>query len=228
MKIEVGQWYRNGAGHIVFCLAKNPYTTDYPWVMVSHNGFDTEVESYQIDGTYSSSPYLEGIEDLEDWNIVEHLPDCTGFDWVPKPKLQLREGAWYKRKDGKIVGPCAVDPDQDDYCTHFNYKWVVGSWRYRDDGTNAVESTQHLECEVPDPTPKPVYRPFANAEEFSPHRDRWIGRMTGSTPAKGYCKVVGYEDAGVWIDSRNLKTYREWFEDGRTFEDGTPFGVKVS
>jgi hypothetical protein len=53
--------------------------------MVSHNGYDTEVESYQIDGTYSSSPYLEGIEDLEDWNIVEHLPDCTGFDWVPKP-----------------------------------------------------------------------------------------------------------------------------------------------
>jgi len=149
MEIEVGQWYRNGAGHIVFCLAKNPYTTDYPWVMISHNGYDTEVESYQIDGTYSSSPYLEGIEDIEDWNIVEHLPDCTGFDWVPKP----------------------------------------------------------------------VYRPFANAAEFAPHRDRWL--LSGSERLK----VIWYSD--VSLCSTKFWCWKEAFHKF-TFEDGTPFGVRVS
>jgi hypothetical protein len=212
MEIEAGQWYRNGAGHIVFCLAKNPYTTDYPWVMISHNGYDTEVESYQIDGTYSSSPYLEGIEDLEDWNIVEHLPDCTGFDWVPKPKLQLREGAWYRRKDGKIVGPCEPSTSREDRF------WTVAGYFYTHDGTNTHPSLT-LEEEVSDPTPKPVYRPFANAAEFAPHRDRWL--LSGSERLK----VIWYSD--VSLCSTKFWCWKEAFHKF-TFEDGTPFGVKVS
>jgi hypothetical protein len=60
-------------------------------------------------------------------------------------------------------------------------------------------------------------RPFANAEEFKPHRDRWWkvkGADTVYPP--GHYKDVGY----------NGSTWQQAFNDF-VFDDGTPFGVKV-
>ena len=61
------------------------------------------------------------------------------------------------------------------------------------------------------------YRPFANAEEFKPHRDRWWrikGDATEYPPQhyndKGYCGC----------------TWQQAFNE-RIFDDGTPFGVKI-
>jgi hypothetical protein len=72
------------------------------------------------------------------------------------------------------------------------------------------------------------YRPFANAEEFKPHRDRWICRLFNGRPeAKGCYKISAYDDSGT--SSNDGKTsYREMFEEGRAFDDGTPFGVEVT
>lgn len=137
-------------------------------------------------------------------------------------KLQLREGAWYKRENGTIKGPAKATRAGE-------YRpWLVGGIFYENDGTNSLSPRWHLREEVPDPTPKPVYRPFANAVEFAPHRDRRIKRKAGSIPAGGCCKLVAYDDDGVWVDSRNHKTYQEYFAEDREFEDGTPFGVRVS
>jgi hypothetical protein len=71
------------------------------------------------------------------------------------------------------------------------------------------------------------WRPFANAEEFKPHRDRWICRLFNGRPeAKGCYKISAYDDSGTY--SNDGKTsYREMFEEGRVFDDGTPFGVEV-
>ena len=70
---------------------------------------------------------------------------------------------------------------------------------------------------VPIDPPAPQYRPFANAAEFAPHRDRWI-RTPGQETIR---QVIHYSDRGV-----DGMTYRMLFEE-RTFDDGSPFGVKV-
>jgi hypothetical protein len=70
---------------------------------------------------------------------------------------------------------------------------------------------------VPIDPPASQYRPFANAKEFAPHRDRWI-----RTPAQETIRqVIHYSDRGV-----DGMTYRMLFEE-RTFDDGSPCGVKV-
>jgi hypothetical protein len=70
---------------------------------------------------------------------------------------------------------------------------------------------------VPIDPPKPTYRPFANAAEFEPYRDKWIKNAHGSVRRVGY-----YSDAGLDGMSWDM-LFRN-----RTFDDNTPCGVKVS
>jgi uncharacterized protein YbdZ (MbtH family) len=74
------------------------------------------------------------------------------------------------------------------------------------------------------------YRQFANAEEFEPHRNRWISRnWTDRTPAaRGAYKPTAYNDRGIWTSVENFETYEQMFDEGRCFDDdGTPFGVRI-
>ena len=75
-----------------------------------------------------------------------------------------------------------------------------------------------------------TYRPFADAEEFKPHRDRWLTRKDKSdlTHVDGACRVVAYDDQGLWFTTGNYHTWEAAFDCGRCFDDdGTPFGVKI-
>ena len=204
IKLQVGQWYRRRDGEIVYCFAKNPVNVIYPYHLCCEDGtFETCTE----DGDWCDEA------DNDDEDIIEHLPDCDSFKWVPAPpKLQLREGAWYERKDGEIVGPCKVDPEQPN---KYGYKWHAGCWRYRDDGTNQLESDQWIIREVEPPQPK--YRPFKNAEEFKPYRNCWWYR--DDSDGRRYFPPQHYDDqhhGGVFFAYR----FKTCF-----FEDGTPFGV---
>jgi len=69
------------------------------------------------------------------------------------------------------------------------------------------------------------YRPFANAAEFKPHRDRWT--MHPHEPNKRF-KPGDYNDSGLWGNDRRFYSYDELLESGLLFEDGTPFGVEVT
>ena len=74
------------------------------------------------------------------------------------------------------------------------------------------------------------YRPFANAEEFKPHRDRWLTRKAtfDSGPLDGAWRVCSYDDDGVWWANARKSTYKDEFNSGRCFDDdGTPFGVRI-
>ena len=72
------------------------------------------------------------------------------------------------------------------------------------------------------------YRPFATAAEFEPHRDRWVRRSHAGRPdAKGCYKVCAYDNWGIF-DRGSKISYEEMFNDGRQFDDGTPFGVEVA
>jgi hypothetical protein len=69
------------------------------------------------------------------------------------------------------------------------------------------------------------YRPFANAEEFKPHRDRWT--MHPQEPDKRF-RPGDYNDIGVWSDNHSFYSYAELLKSGLLFDDGTPFGVEVT
>ena len=70
-----------------------------------------------------------------------------------------------------------------------------------------------------------TYRPFANAEEFKPHRDRWIRRITNG----GAFKIHDYCNDGSENDRSEVTSWEEFFSFGYVFDDdGSPFGVEVT
>jgi hypothetical protein len=66
------------------------------------------------------------------------------------------------------------------------------------------------------------YRPFANAAEFKPHRDRWWRYAVGGDCLPQINPPIPYNELGV-----DGATWRQAFN-GRVFDDGTPFGVEVA
>jgi hypothetical protein len=71
------------------------------------------------------------------------------------------------------------------------------------------------------------YRPFANAEEFKPHRNRWwkwnpVKFPGGVFPPSRNNPPAWYDDNG-----HAAKTWQQSLSN-KVFEDGTPFGVEVS
>jgi hypothetical protein len=64
-----------------------------------------------------------------------------------------------------------------------------------------------------------TYRPFANAEEFKPHRDRWWYR--NDKDGRRQFPPAGYSD-----QAHGGVTWKHRF-DTCFFDDGTPFGVKI-
>jgi hypothetical protein len=170
---------------------------------------DGDIDTYTDDGRLYE-------DDTSEYDLVEHLPDCTSYNWKPKPAMQLREGAWYRSVCGNVIGPCKPSTSRPDR------PWTVDGIYYTDEGTNTLPGSQLIE-EVPDPNPKPVYRPFASAEEFAPHKDKWLKRLD----APGCFRVVAYDNSSVYVCDGQSEKY-EFYFNKTTFEDGTPFGVKVS
>lgn len=62
---------------------------------------------------------------------------------------------------------------------------------------------------------EPTYRPFANAAEYKPHRERWLVSKHGND----WLRLKSFSDESDWD-----ALYELWL-----FEDtGTPFGVEVT
>jgi len=108
-----------------------------------------------------------------------------------------------------------------------------GEWYIDNDGTPYLNPLS--ESVYPHPIIRKIekpatYRPFANAEEFKPHRDRWLTRKDKRDPTHvdGACRVVAYDDQGSWFTTGDYQTWEAAFDSGRCFDDdGTPFGVKI-
>jgi hypothetical protein len=187
----------------------NHQSPDYPWIIVWQNG---NIDIYTDDGSLYDG-------EASGYDLVEHLPDCTSYAWEPKPKMQLKEGAWYKNAHGHVVGPCKPSTDRNDR------PWIVDGIYYQDDGTNTLAGC-HLVEEVPDPTPKPVYRSFHSAAEFAPYRCRWVIPKKYSIPMGLAFLCYSYSDEGIYTKNGTIG-WASMLRDFQ-FEDGTPFGVKVS
>lgn len=70
------------------------------------------------------------------------------------------------------------------------------------------------------------YRPFANAAEFEPFRDRWV-KYNGDNDCEenNVARVVEYSDVSASIN-QDTDTWKDHF-DNYAFDDGTPFGIEV-
>lgn len=94
-----------------------------------------------------------------------------------------------------------------------------------DGGTDVFGSTNVgikwlPDCDSWEWDPPSQARPFANAEEYRPHRDRWIKRVDG----EGCWKPAGYSNEGIHVDEKRVTSYEALFEKF-TFEDGSKCGV---
>jgi hypothetical protein len=100
--------------------------------------------------------------------------------------------------------------------------WGVSGKEWLKLNRDLVEYPRLLVCIVPiDPPapPEPQYRPFANAAEFEPHKNKWWRYKSADNdeqipPALFNDKIHGVQ---YWQDSF----------DNKVFSDGSPFGVKV-
>ena len=71
------------------------------------------------------------------------------------------------------------------------------------------------------------YRPFANAAEFMPHRDKWVKSKIDNANLVG--RAVQYDDALAYFSNGVVISGRGWdyLFQHMLFEDGTPFGTNV-
>ena len=103
-----------------------------------------------------------------------------------------------------------------------------GEVRVAADGTpaewNSVESDSANYVIIRKIEKPKQFRPFANAAEFEPHRDRWICHP--NVKEKKF-RIAAYDDNMIWSNDRGYQ-YSNLFESGTLFEDGTPFGVEVT
>jgi hypothetical protein len=113
---------------------------------------------------------------------------------------------------------------------------VKGEWYIDNDGTPHL---QHMSKSVfPHPIIRKIekpaaYRPFKDAEEFKPHRDRWV-RVVGDCDDCEFdpddigdvCKIQLYNDTAI-IFYHNCVCYHSGFQCLVFDDDGTPFGVKI-
>ena len=71
---------------------------------------------------------------------------------------------------------------------------------------------------------EPTYRPFKNAEEFKPYREKWL-RYKHNIDAPSYEAFRPFRYSDDDIELLKLLTWEQAFNDV-IFEDGTPFGIK--
>ncbi len=211
IKLEAGQWYRSRGGEICFVVGRSA-------AFESGADFWVVEESHGANETFTEDGFFLSVRSEHHRDLIEHLPDCTGFDWVPAPKLQLREGAWYERADGNIVGPCERCEESTTIRTDGIAKWRIGCLWYSDVGTCPVYSNYLIREVEP---PKPKYRPFKNADDFKPYRDRWVKHKQSDVKKTMQCVSCSSEGVTVCV---SFMPYKTAF-DSLVFEDGSPFGV---
>jgi hypothetical protein len=210
VKLEAGQWWMSRGGGIRYVVGRGPLVgiphQDVHSFLILHDPNASRV-SWSTDDGLS----IDGMSD----DLVEHLPDCDGFDWVASPKLQLREGAWYERQDGKIVGPCVKYGNKD-------RPWAIDVYLYSDEGINSATTLSHIVREVDPPKPpKPKYRPFASRDEALAHCNGWWIDENGIA-----AKIFRVSESGIFFQGRGFVCFNDALNTFKR-QDGTPFGVVV-
>jgi hypothetical protein len=140
----------------------------------------------------------------------KHIVRCVA--WIPISELPAFEPIPDPPEGWRFVETGEAFDKRAKFWSEGRSEWILTQQL-----DNYDPSIKYIVPIDPPAPPEPQYRPFRDAAEFAPHRDRWI-----RTPAQETIRqVIHYSDRGV-----DGMTYRMLFEE-RTFDDGTPCGVKV-
>ncbi len=137
------------------------------------------------------------------YSIVRRIapPDPgEGWRWVEKNETIVKGDEYFANGKWVSCGPAIIG---DRFCEVENA------------GLLPAFQTQFVRRRLP------RYRPFANAAEFEPHRDRWIQQKTGH---RG--RVTGYTENCVFHSDKSV-SWDHLFKHCVFDDDGTPCGVLV-
>lgn len=105
---------------------------------------------YVLRWCYQSPTVPANIHDLAARALGEPslAHGCAASEPAP---LQVREGKWYRRRDGEVVGP--AKPNRSDF--RLTHPWRCGTELYSDNGKHSIDVTKEspydLVAEVPEP-----------------------------------------------------------------------------
>ena len=199
IKLEAGQWYRTRGGSLVRCVDGGVrYVGSF--VFESHNS------AYYV---LSDGRHVCGNSN---WDVVEHLPDCTGFDWEPPKPVVAPEG-WRLLTEGDEI-------TVDDLWLDTDRKWRNFTFMSSDICGSKWNQDRHpfMARKI-----EPKYRPFKDDVEYQPERERWFRHKIDLYVTRVTC----FTERNIWVGAATVGTsYAEAFE-AFEFLDGTPFGVRV-
>lgn len=103
-------------------------------------------------------------------------------------------------------------------------EWFIGTQGSVELWSGTVDKESVYVYAVVEKIEKPKqYRPFANAAEFEPHRDRWF---KPKFPSYQCIRTTAYNDRGHWVGEES-DTWEQMFQN-YIFDDGSPFGVEAT
>jgi hypothetical protein len=145
--------------------------------------------------------------------LVSHENASSGVAWIPTSELPAFDPIPDPPEGWRFVEKGEAFDKRAKYWADV-FGWAE-AWQ---DEFYDSQCTYIVPIDPPKP-PEPQYRPFANAAEFEPHKNKWWRYK--SMTATDYYPPVFFGDKGHgkqhWADS---------FEN-KVFEDGSPFGVRV-
>jgi len=131
---------------------------------------------------------------LSELPVFDRIPDPPeGWTWADKSKPFDKRAKYWSKTSGSWL----LTGHSGDYGKVYAYIVPI---------------------DPPEP-PEPQYRPFANAAEFEPYRDKWW-RHKSDVPSRRR-PPVAYDGLGIGTES-----WEQCFI-SRFFDDGSPFGVMV-
>ena len=113
VKLQAGQWYRTALRDIGFCVGEGPRNgsvVNDKYIMLVAFRCSDDFQWFTIEGKSA---------DGETYDIIEHLPDCTGFDWVPPQPPQPKYRPFKSAEEFKPYRNCWWYRDDSDGRKHF-------------------------------------------------------------------------------------------------------------
>ncbi len=157
-----------------------------------------------------------------DTSYIKRHPDCTGWDWKP---TQAPEGY-------RLLEPHEIPGTGSQWLRAADGRWrefIYGRscnvQALTQDGTIlAVAAPENTAAMTAASSPATRHRPFRNAGEFSPHRDRWVARAGDQLRQHGHWRVMAFSDA-LLIVGNIATTYEDALQQYQFSDDGSPFGT---
>jgi hypothetical protein len=151
-----------------------------------------------------------------DGSFGTHALPIRGFvvAWMPLSELRLFDPIPDPPEGWRFVEKGEAFDKRAKFWSKTSGSWLLTG--HSDDYSKVY--TYIVPIDPPAP-PEPQYRPFANAAEFEPHKDRWWRYK--SYDADCQFPPMFFSDAG-----HHTQDWLKSFEN-KVFSDGSPFGVRV-